>query len=158
MNNNDLLRRLRYTFELSDEEMMKIFALADRETSRAEVSNWLKKDDNPEQVSLYDREFATFLNGFINLKRGKKEGEQPKPEKSLSNNLILRKLKIALNLKDEDILQILDLANFRFSKSELSALFRNPDHKHFRMCKDQVLRNFIHGLQLKYRGDQNTEL
>lgn len=74
MNNNDILRRLRYTFDLSDEEMMKIFALAERESSRAEISNWLKKDDNPEQENLYDRELATFLNGFINLKRGKREG------------------------------------------------------------------------------------
>src|SRR5690606_14765618 len=149
MNNNDILRRLRYTFDLSDEEMMKIFALAERESSRAEISNWLKKDDHPEQVNLYDRELATFLNGFINLKRGKREGIQPKPEKSLNNNGILRKLKIALNLKDDEVLDILELADFRFSKSELSALFRSPEHKHFRLCKDQVLRNFLHGLQIK---------
>ncbi|MBR9831209.1 DUF1456 family protein [bacterium] len=151
MNNNDILRRTRYTFDLSDDQMIQIFALADHETTRAEVSNWLKKDDHPEQQQLYDKELAIFLNGFINLKRGKKEGPQPKPEKSLNNNIVLRKFKIALNLKDEDILHILDLANFRFGKSELSALFRKPDHQHFRRCKDQVLRNFIYGMQLKYR-------
>lgn len=151
MNNNDILRRTRYTFDLSDDQMIQIFALADHETTRAEVSNWLKKDDHPEQQQLYDKELAIFLNGFINLKRGKKEGPQPKPEKSLNNNIVLRKFKIALNLKDEDILHILDLANFRFGKSELSALFRKPDHQHFRKCKDQVLRNFIYGMQLKYR-------
>ena len=139
MNNNDILRRTRYTFDLSDDQMIQIFALADHETTRAEVSNWLKKDDHPEQQQLYDKELAIFLNGFINLKRGKKEGPQPKPEKSLNNNIVLRKFKIALNLKDEDILHILDLANFRFGKSELSALFRKPDHQHFRRCKDQVL-------------------
>ncbi|NBG67029.1 YehS family protein [Acidiluteibacter ferrifornacis] len=151
MNNNDILRRTRYTFDLSDDQMIQIFALADHETTRAEVSNWLKKDDHPEQQQLYDKELTIFLNGFINLKRGKKEGPQPKPEKSLNNNIVLRKFKIALNLKDEDILHILDLANFRFGKSELSALFRKPDHQHFRRCKDQVLRNFIYGMQLKYR-------
>lgn len=137
--------------------MIKVFALADHETTRAEISDWLKKDDNPEQKQLYDKELAIFLNGFINLKRGKKEGEQPKPEKSLNNNLVLRKFKIALNLKDEDMLEILDLANFRFGKSELSALFRKPDHKHFRKCKDQVLRNFIYGMQLKYRPGPDEE-
>ena len=151
MNNNDILRRTRYTFDLSDDQMIQIFALADHETTRSEVSNWLKKDDHQEQQQLYDKELAIFLNGFINLKRGKKEGQQPKPEKSLNNNIVLRKFKIALNLKDEDILHILDLANFRFGKSELSALFRKPDHQHFRRCKDQVLRNFIYGMQLKYR-------
>jgi len=137
--------------------MIKVFALADHEATRAEISDWLKKDDNPEQKQLYDKELAIFLNGFINLKRGKKEGEQPKPEKSLNNNLVLRKFKIALNLKDEDMLEILDLANFRFGKSELSALFRKPDHKHFRKCKDQVLRNFIYGMQLKYRPGPDEE-
>lgn len=157
MNNNDILRRTRYTFDLSDDQMIKVFALADHETTRAEISDWLKKDDNPEQKQLYDKELAIFLNGFINLKRGKKEGEQPKPEKSLNNNLVLRKFKIALNLKDEDMLEILDLANFRFGKSELSALFRKPDHKHFRKCKDQVLRNFIYGMQLKYRPGPDEE-
>lgn len=157
MNNNDILRRTRYTFDLSDDQMIKVFALADHEATRAEISDWLKKDDNPEQKQLYDKELAIFLNGFINLKRGKKEGEQPKPEKSLNNNLVLRKFKIALNLKDEDMLEILDLANFRFGKSELSALFRKPDHKHFRKCKDQVLRNFIYGMQLKYRPGPDEE-
>ena len=157
MNNNDILRRTRYTFNLSDDQMIQVFALADHETTRAEISDWLKKDDHPEQQQLYDKELAIFLNGFINLKRGKKDGEQPKPEKSLNNNLVLRKLRIAQNLKDEDMLEILDLANFRFGKAELSALFRKPDHKHFRKCKDQVLRNFIYGMQLKYRPGPDEE-
>ena len=61
------------------------------------------------------------------------------------------KLKIALNLKADDVLGILDLANFRISKHELSAFFRRPDHKHYRECKDQILRNFLKGIQLKYR-------
>ncbi len=157
MNNNDILRRLRYTFDFNDDEMISIFALAEHETTRAEISDWLKKDDNPEQQQLYDKEFASFLNGFINLKRGKKEGPQPKPEKSLNNNLVMRRLKIALNLKDEELLEILDLANFRFSKPEINALFQKPTHKNFRKCKDQVLRNFIYGMQLKYRDDNNEE-
>jgi uncharacterized protein YehS (DUF1456 family) len=86
-------------------------------------------------------------------KRGKKEGPQPKPEKHLTNNIIFRKLKIALDLKADDVLDILDLANLRISKHELSALFRRSDHKHYRICKDQILRNFLKGVQLKYRDD-----
>jgi uncharacterized protein YehS (DUF1456 family) len=93
---------------------------------------------------------AIFLNGFINEKRGKKEGVQPEPEKRLNNNIILRKLKIALNLKDEDILEILMLADLRISKHELSAFFRNPNQEQYRLCKDQVLRNFLFGMQKKY--------
>lgn len=151
MKNNDILRRLRYTFDFNDAKMMKLFASGGLSASREEVSNWLKKEDDEEAAEIYDVQLAAFLNGLINDKRGKREGEQPKPEKSLNNNVILRKLKIALNLKDEDMLEILLLADFRLSKHELSAFFRNPKQKQFRVCKDQVLRNFIHGLQLKYR-------
>ena len=55
-------------------------------------------------------------------------------------------------MKDDDVLETLKLANFRLSKHELSAFFRKPDHKHYRECKDQVLRNFLQGLQVKVRG------
>lgn len=151
MHNNDILRRLRYTFDLSDSAMMAIFSSAEREVTRAEISSWLKADDDPECVPIYDKDLAAFLNGFINLKRGKRDGPQAKPEKSLSNNLILRKLKIALNLRDDDMIDIFEKARFKVSKHELSALFRKPDQKQYRPCKDQFLRNFLMGLQLKYR-------
>lgn len=155
MHNNDILRRLRYTFDLSDTQMMSLFASGGFEASRAEISYWLKAEDDPECVPIYDKDLAAFLNGFINLKRGKKEGPQPKPEKSLSNNIILRKLKIALNLRDDDMIEIFKLARFTVSKHELSALFRRPEQKQYRPCKDQFLRNFLFGLQLKYRPAQD---
>jgi len=151
MDNNNVLQRLRYTFDLSDDQMIEIFGLAEVEVTRAEISDWLKKEDDPEFKKLHDKPLATFLNGFISLKRGKKEGETPKPEKKLTNNLILRKLKIALNLQSEDILAILELSNFKLSKHELSAFFRKPSQNQYRVCKDQVLRNFLMGLQLKHR-------
>ncbi|MBI3238304.1 MAG: DUF1456 family protein, partial [Flavobacteriia bacterium] len=75
----------------------------------------------------------------------------PVAEKQLNNNIIFRKLKIALALQDDDIIEILQSVDFRFGKHELSALFRKPDHDKFRPCKDQVLRNFIYGLQEKFR-------
>ena len=153
MNNNDVLRKIRYTFDYNDDKMMSIFKSVDVEIDRAQISKWLKRDDDDDFEGIYDKSLASFLNGFINLNRGKKEGDQPKPEKTLNNNLILRKLKIALNLKDTDVLDLLDLADFRFSKSELSALFRKPTHQHFRQCKDQVIRNFLHGMQIKYRKE-----
>ena len=153
MNNNDILRRLRYTFDISDNTMIDLFASGGKEVTRAEISDWMKPEDHEEFQKLVDINLAAFLNGFINEKRGQKEGEQPKPEKSLNNNIILRKLKIALNYKDEDILDVLDLVKFRLSKSELSAFFRKPDHQHYRPLKDQILRNFLLGLQLKYRPE-----
>jgi uncharacterized protein YehS (DUF1456 family) len=155
MTNNDILRRLRFTFDFNDSKMIDLFGLADYEVTRAQISNWLKKDDDPAYQKLYDQQLAIFLNGFINDKRGKKEGAQPLPEKRLNNNIIFRKLKIALNLKDDDILGILGLVDMRFSKHELSAFFRKPDQNQYRLCEDQILRNFLHGLQVKYHDNQH---
>lgn len=157
MTNNDILRRIRYTFDFDDSKMIAIFACADYKTTREEVSNWLKQEDDQAYKNCSDKHLCIFLNGFINEKRGKREGTLPDINKPLTNNTILNKLKIALNLKAEEMLEILDLANFQFSKHELSALFRKKGHKHYRQCKDQVLRNFLHGMQLKYRlKDKNT--
>jgi len=152
VNANDILRRIRYTFELSDSKMIEIFGLADYEVTRAQISEWLKKDDDPAYNDLDDNHLAIFLNGFIIEKRGKKEGPPPIAEKRLNNNIVLRKLKIALDLKDDNILEILALADMRISKHELSAFFRKPDQEQFRPCKDQILRNFIHGMQIKYHN------
>jgi len=148
--NNDVLRRIRYTFDFSDSKMIAIFALADYTVTRDQVSAWLKKDDDPDMQNMKDIELATFLNGLINDKRGKKEGEQPVPEKQLTNNIIFRKLKIALNLQADDILILLNELDMPISKHELSAFFRKVGHKHYRECKDQVLRNFLKGIQLKF--------
>jgi len=153
LNNNDVLRRIRYTFDFNDSKMIDIFRLGDLKVSRSQVTNWLKKEDDPLFQSCNDTQMVIFLNGLIIDRRGKKEGPQPQPEKRLNNNIIFRKLRIALDLKAEDVLDILAGTNLHISKHELSAFFRNPDHKHFRNCKDQVLRNFLNGIQIKYRND-----
>ena len=151
MNNNDVLRRIRYTFDYGDSKMMSIFEQAESKVTREQISDWLKKEDSADYREMEDPELATFLNGLINENRGKKDGEQPEPEKRLNNNIVFRKLKIALNLQAEEVLTILELAGLRVSKHELSAFFRKPKHKHYRVCQDQILRNFLSGMQLKYR-------
>lgn len=152
MTNNDILRRIRYTFDLNDSKMIAIFGKADKKVTREQTSAWLKKEEDDDFQALTDILLATFLNGFINDKRGKKDGPQHEPEKRLTNNIIFMKLKIALSLQADDVLEMLDSAGFQMSKHELSAFFRKPGHKHFRECKDQVLRNFLKGIQLKYRA------
>ena len=84
----------------------------------------------------------------------KRQAEKKIPEKNLNNNIILRKLKIALNLKNDDMLELLTLADFKISKHELSAFFRKPGQSQYRECKDQILRNFLRGMQLKYRENK----
>lgn len=151
MTNNDILRRIRYSFDFSDSQMMALLSQPDTPVTREQMSDWLKKDDAPDFKPCNDMQLAIFLNNLIDEKRGKKEGAQPQLEKQLTNNLILRKLKIALDLRDDGMIEIMDLAGFNISKHELSALFRKPGHKHYRVCKDQILRNFLQGMQKKYR-------
>ena len=153
MTNNDILRRVRYVFDFGDSKMISIFGLGGRQVTREQISAWLKKDDDPAFKECTDTELAIFLNGLIVEKRGPKDGPQPKPEVGLTNNLIFMKLKIALNLRSDDVLAILALAELRISKHELSAFFRKTGHKHYRECKDQILRNFLNGLQRKYRNE-----
>lgn len=151
MTNNDILRRLRYTFDFNDDKMIALFGLADLKVTRAQISDWLKKEEDESFQKLEDRTLAIFLNGFIADKRGKRPGPAPRPENQLNNNIILRKLKIALELKDEDIMDIMQLVDLKFSKHEISAFFRKFTQKQYRVCKDQFLRNFLKGLQVQYR-------
>ena len=153
MTNNDVLRRVRYAFDFNDSKMIEIFGAAELQVTREQISDWLKKDDDAAFQKLKDTQLAVFLNGLINDRRGKREGAQPEPEKRINNNIVLRKLKIALDLKAEDVLGILGLVDTNISKHELSAFFRKPEHKNFRECKDQVLRNFLEGVQIKYRDE-----
>lgn len=151
MTNNDALRRIRFTLNFNNDQMLKVFNHVGYQVENSQLTNWLAKDDDERYKSLPDEAFANFLNGLIIEKRGKKDGPLPVAEKQLNNNAIIRKLKIAFNFQSQDMLDVLALADFRFSEHELSALFRKPTHKHYRPCKDQVLRNFLMGLQLKFR-------
>lgn len=158
MTNNDILRRVRYLFDFNDFSMIAIFKLADYDVENIDIINWLKKDDDPSLVELTDRDLAIFLNGLIIKTRGKRDGPLPEPEDPLSNNMILRKLKIALNFKTDDILDLFALVGRKLSKHELSAFFRNPNHKSYRDCMDQYLRNFLQALQKKYQNKLSEHL
>ena len=136
--------------------MIAVFSQADMTVTRSQVSDLLKKDEDPDQVPCDDTTLACFLNGLIDDMRGKKDGPAREPETTLNFNLVFLKLKIALNLQAEDILRIMQLVDFRISKHELSAFFRKPGHKHYRVCKEQILRNFLHGIQLEYRDGENV--
>lgn len=150
MTNNDVFRRLKYAFNYNPEKIIVFFNHVNQKVEREQISKWLEKDtEENENLSLDDQTFAHFLNGMIIENRGKKDNQIPEAEKELDNNIVFRKLRIALNLKDTDILNLLKLAGLNFGKSELSAFFRKPGHHHYKKCQDQVLRNFLNGLFLK---------
>lgn len=151
MNNNNILKRIRYMFDFDDSKMIELFTIAEYPVDRSIISNWLKQEDEPSFEELTDKELAVFLNGLIIDKRGMRETGVPAPETELDNNTIFRKIKIALNLKNEEVIAIFALANKKIGKHELSAFFRNPKQSQFRPCNDQYFRNFMSGLQRKYR-------
>jgi len=153
INNNDILRRVRYTFDFSDQTMLDIFKLGGKGVSKADLGAWLAHEGEATFDLCEDQLLARFLNGLIIKNRGPKSDGIPEPEAVLNNNMILRKLKIALDLQADELLAILQLSEFTLSKHELSAMFRRADHKNYRECLDQVLRNFLDGMTKHYRGN-----
>ena len=75
----------------------------------------------------------------------------------MTNNDILKKLRVALHLRNDEIVEILKLADFKVTTSELGALFRNEDHPKYKECGDQLLRNFLNGLIIHMRGPMETK-
>lgn len=155
MDNNDIFRRLRYTLAYNDLKMAEVFGLAGDPVKQAKVTTWLKKEADDDYAEMPDVMLATFLNGLINQKRGKKDGPQPTPENELNNNLVFRKLRIAYNLQTEGILELYRMVDKTISAHELSSFFRKPTHHKYRDCNDQYLRHFLAGLQAKYRDTES---
>ncbi len=156
MINNDVLRSIRYMLDLSDGKVVELIHLADAAApvTKEEVQGMLKKDDEPGYVECSTKLLALFLDGLVFHRRGKDESRPPRPpEKRVTNNVVLKKLRVAFELKDVDMHQILESAGFPVSKPELSALFRQSDHKNFKLCGDQLLRNFLKGLTVRVRGN-----
>ncbi|MCQ2043660.1 DUF1456 family protein [Stutzerimonas kunmingensis] len=150
MLNNDVLRSLRYTLKASDAQMAEIAALGGCTVDEAEVRAWLSREDEDGYQECADEAMARFLDGLIYFKRGKDESRPAPPlELPVSNNQILKKLRVAFELRDEDLQAILHAADLQLSKSELGALFRKPGHSNYRACGDQLLRNFLKGLSLR---------
>ena len=154
MINNDILRSIRYMLDLSDGKVVEIIKLVEAEFAieKEDVQAFLRKEEVPGYVECNDRLLAHFLDGLVIYHRGRNESLPSRPvENRVTNNLVLKKLRVAFELKDADMHQVFEDAGFPVSKPELSALFRQPGHKNFRPCGDQMLRNFLKGLTLRVR-------
>lgn len=159
MTNNDVFRRLRYAMNINNQSMVEIFRLAGRKIGQSDITSLLKKEDEEGFQECDDQVLENFLDGLITFKRGKKEespGEVKKADR-LTNNDILKKIRIALELKEAEMLAVFKLAQFPTSKSELTALFRTKGHENYKECGDQLLRNFLKGLTVKYRNDNDDK-
>lgn len=155
MNKNDILRRLRYALNFSNLEMVGIFKLAGHDITESAILDILKKEQEEGYVECTDRELELFLDGLIIMKRGKKESSDSenavKIETRMSNNMVLKKLRIALDYKENDMHDVFKLSGFEITRPELSALFRKKGHKNYKVCGDQILKNFLQGLTVLYR-------
>lgn len=153
MIHNDVLRSLRYMLDISDAKLAEITRTNGFEVSDADIASYLKKDEEEGFVRCPDEVIAHFLDGLVIFKRGRDESRPALPiELPVTNNIILKKLRVAFELKEDDLHAILKAADFVVSKPELSALFRKVGNSNYRPCGDQLLRNFLKGLTLRVRG------
>ncbi|QQB73460.1 DUF1456 family protein [Fusobacterium canifelinum] len=156
MTNNDFLRRLRYALDIKDNIMVQIFKKGNIILTREDVIDYLKKDIDEGFKKLNNNDLIAFLDGLIIQKRGKREDGTPVPKvkvtKNNLNNILLRKLRIALSFKSYDMIKIFKLGGIEISEGELSALFRSEDHKNYKECGDKYIRVFLKGLTEYYRN------
>lgn len=158
MNNNDRLVRIRYALDIKDTDMVKIFQLGGLNISKEDVKAFLQKIESEEQENRYEKvcdneTLERFLNGLIVSHRGESSQKMPLELTDENvNNLLLKKIKIALSLKSDDILDILDEAGVVISKSELSAVLRKEGHRNYKPCGDRYVRNFLKGLAMRHRS------
>ena len=144
MTHNDILRSIRYLMKANDATFADILRLAGLEVPTAEIVAFLKRDDEVGYMACSDRVMAHFLNGLVLYKRGVDPSRPPQPiEIPVTNNIVLKRLRIAFQLKDSDIIDLLAKTGLRASKAELGAFCRRPDHRNYRECGDQFLRNLF---------------
>ena len=149
MTNNEVLQHIRYIFTLSNEKISAIFQLAECAKTDDEINNFFRKNGDPAFSRVADNVLASFLDGLIIELRGAKEGSEAQLDQAINNNIIFNKVKIASALKADEIIALLDSAELTLSKHELSAFFRKPEHKNYRVCNDDTLLKFFNGLHLK---------
>lgn len=150
MNNNDVLRSVRFILNIRDATLVEILELANYEVSLAEVVSFLKKEEDEGFEFCSDEVLAHFLNGLVTYRRGKDDTRPPQAiEMPITNNTVLKKLRVAFELKDDDIIAIIGKTGVQITKTELSAFFRSPDHRNYRDCGNQFLRNFLKNLVVR---------
>lgn len=153
MTNNDYLRSIRFLLDVGDSKLVDIIKLADLSVPLDEVKAYLLNEEDEGYIKCSDEVMAHFLDGLVYYKRGKDESRPALPfEFPITNNIVLKKLRVAFELKEDDMHDVLAIAGFKVGRSELSALLRKKGHVNYRECGDQLLRNFLKGLTMKARG------
>jgi len=149
MDNTKVLQQIKQAVSLDAARLVAIFALGGESIDEATTQAMLSEASAPDFVPCKGDTLLCFLNGLILDQRGQRptadKGPEPQPE-PLSNNVVLKKLRIALQLKEDGVLRILDAGGTALSKRQLGALARRRGNKHYRVCSDEVLASFLDGL------------
>ena len=146
------MKSVRYTLEIKNKEVVKMIKAGGMELTTLETVDLLKNEEDEGFVACPAETIHAFLDGLILGRRGPSDGPAKKfSTATINNNMILRKLRIAFEMRDTDVITTLNSVGLSVSKSEISALFRAPTHKHFMKCGDQFLRNFLRGLTDRFR-------
>lgn len=151
INTNEILYRIQKALNLTTEEMLEAYKLEEYKMEASHLESLLKRRLDDGFVAATYEELGVFLDGLVTLKRGpspKKANEDEAVE--LTNNLILKKLRIALELKEPETEIIFGLADVELSKQQLASLFRKEGHKNFKECSDELLMAFLDGLDEFY--------
>lgn len=146
MNNNHILKLIIKAAKLDLPNVLKAFKMMDKHITQEDVHDALRDEHDPKFVLLSNAGLELFLNGFIIFNRGPNPSrKKPQSTPQLTNNIILRKLKIAFDLKDDDLIEIFAKDETSISKYQLSAFFRREGHANYRSCSDALLRSFLYG-------------
>ena len=154
MLHNNHLKKLKHIFELEDTNVLEVLQIIKPDTSLQTVESYLSDQSADNFLSLGHEDMRAFLDGLIISSRGESEKGIPKPDGAdLSNNDILKKLRIALNLLEEDIYDVFDTGNLALGPTELKGIFHKAGHKSFKPCTDQMLKSFLEGLEIMYHRE-----
>jgi uncharacterized protein YehS (DUF1456 family) len=148
MSPNDVLRSLRYILRVTDARLVEITELGGYLATREEIVSYLENEDSPDYQPCPDELLAHFLNGMVIFKRGKDDSRPSPPvELPTSNNSVLKKIRVAFELKDTDLIALIEKSGVvKITKGELGSFFRSRDHRNYRECGDQYLRNLLKAL------------
>lgn len=147
MTHNDVLRSLRHTLNLHEPKFLEMIRLSGAKITLEEVTAYLKPETDPGYRECPGEALAACLDGLILFKRGR-DNTRPfmHTDPRVTNNVVLKKIRVAFELKEADVIGLIAKAGLTVTKGELNSFFRSPDHRNYRMCGDQFLRALLKGL------------
>jgi len=156
MNTNKTIGKIIEALKLDRDSIVEIYQLVRYPIELDHIDRWSLSSNSREFISCSYEELGNFLDGLIILKRGPNPNKSGNDEViSLTNNLILKKLRIALNLKEPEIEIIFSLGEVNLTKQQLSSLFRKENNKNFKECSDELLMAFLDGVsEFYYIGEE----